>query len=721
MSLRIQLISNNFAPLIEEIADPIGINSLTQTVKRSEKNTGIIYEIIVDLAFLKDGRRYLKQCYEVTGGVDAQVSCLIYDYNPNLRKWELWFEGQVNFNKWELDEDQLAVAIEQTGFERRLLNLKATEVDLETAISENGSGLPAQSVRDILYHSKKLFLQFLGTMPQETVDFDFLMIEDSGTDTDPGFLSAWLQFTFTPTVDEVADRFDYPFYPTRRYPPNLSKYMFKFKNDINLTINNLRVVGRCQALTNTFVTEPLTYGFYIIHGRPGAYTTITIKEETVSDYSQVIEINELYSNTFTFAKGDEFYFFSKIKTTSTGALPIIATTYRIENFLVVGPDTFENTADMSGLSTFPETTVKGVLIHEALQRVLQYYTNQEDCLRTSLCGRPEITMPDGSTPYTEDGKGAMIALNNGNNIRGRSTRQIFHSFDSIFEFINANYCAGFGFETINGKQVVRVEKIDYFYNKNSKILSLGKVKVKRKFDPRRVANMIEFGYAGKVDISQVNAIDEFNTIRRFRIPIVNTKNEIKVATKMRAGGYQIEAQRRLTGATEDGKLDDENFATVVIRDGDEFKTKKDEGYSAFTNVIDSASGYNYDISPARGLQEWLTFVASVVIRSLNKIITFATGEVNFEMTSQKTTESSPLAENGSVDLTGIEPIWDHELYELKDIPFTRDDMKLVKANPYGYIDFEDNFEETFEGFIEQIEYDPNEHKADLLLLKVFRP
>src|SRR5690606_39886185 len=66
--------------------------------------------------------------------------------SPNAqKKWNLVGTGQINYNKFDLGEVDVVVNIEQTGIERRVLNMKGIVVDLETQESENNSALPPQT------------------------------------------------------------------------------------------------------------------------------------------------------------------------------------------------------------------------------------------------------------------------------------------------------------------------------------------------------------------------------------------------------------------------------------------------------------------------------------------------------------------------------------------------------------------------------------------------
>jgi hypothetical protein len=765
MALRFQLINEIVGSVILERADPIGINSLTQNVKRSPTNDGVMYEIVLDLDFIKDGRKFMKEAYEQGGGIDAQVDVNIFDWEPNLRKWELYFTGRVNMAKWSLHEEKVEIGLEQTGLERRVLNLLDIDVDLETLTSENGSALPAANVISAMaYHSKKIQKETIALPGDEYLEhqqLDVYVVNDL-----PGEQTTYRErviygnmATEKKTRNELLESFGLPFgwsdfglglgltgpasvaqtkaflevQPTPRFPIQTMEEAGLL--DVNIALRLLHEIEATDASGDVDVCGDGALGNIEIHAwfevrddednivvleHVGEFTMPQCGDpgNTGNESTGVMETKSYSQTGIAVGIGYKVYVYETIRIYADYDNTGIGDEDVSHHFRVTPAEGYS--ISLLSATEAPASTAKTILLHEAFQRCCQYYTNQIDCFRSDLLGRPEITFPGPVTPYTEDGQGALIGLTNGNNLRGRP-RQIFANLQDLIEFTDSLFCTAFGFETIDGKQVLRLEKRSHFYRKDERILSLGEVpSIVRKVAAKKFYNSVEMGYAEKIDIKQINAIDEFNTVRRWGIPIVNTKQTLKMSTKMITGGYPIEAQRRLSTSTEDGKHDDRNFAVVTIRDGLTFKTKKNEGYSAITGVFDPASIYNVDISPARNLLNWLQVLASGVIRSTNKVLRFTFGEVNFTMTSQKTTEASPVAENGNVDLTGIEPIWDNEMYIFK-CPLSRNQMKLIKANPYGYIEFNDRFGETFEGFIDNFEHEPNEGKATFELLKVHRP
>jgi hypothetical protein len=104
----------------------------------------------------------------------------------------------------------------------------------------------------------------------------------------------------------------------------------------------------------------------------------------------------------------------------------------------------------------------------------------------------------------------------------------------------------------------------------------------------------------------------------------------------------------------------------------------------------------------------------MLLRSDNKVLKFSSGEGNF------TAIINGLAENGDVDLTNENPIWDCEVIEVSNVPMSRDNFKLIRANALCYLDLTDRFNQTMDGFVLEIEHDANKKSADIQLLRVNR-
>jgi hypothetical protein len=769
MALRVQLVNDQIGVLVIDHDDPIDINAIVRSIKRSEENEGIIFEVVLDLEFIKGGRDFIKRCYEEAGGIDAVILINMYDRNPNTRRWELDNTGQINLNKYNLGEDNVEVAIEQTGLERRVLNMMELDVDLETEVSENGSALPPQNVLESLWHSKTILKEFSATastaIEHQQLEAGTLNFPETGEDIDAGII--WYgQIDFEEFLfDEIDNVYTTPFgfsgysntfvddqlngvgtdekyielltdgppsefdtAPTRNHFLECTEagvtdvdIQFRMKPRIIATntggdvdVNGSGVIGFCEV-----------YSWFEHRSSDNTIKFIEkVGQWTLVSGVGAFETKNYVKDTIDLEVGDKLYWYTTYRVWGEYEAPSPGDgAGQVHHDLYMEIDPTETHITVKSQTTTPETLVSAVMLHEAFERCIQYYTNQVVCFYSDLLGRVDLG-------YAVDGKFALIVLNNGNWLRGRKIDdalapiKLITNLKDLIEFVNSIACVGFGFEVIDGVIRFRLEQREFFYNKNSKIASLGKVfNVRKKVDQRKYYNQVEYGYNTKTDVATVNAIDEGNTLRRAIIPIINTKNQLKISTKMITGGYLIEYQRRLHATTEDGKFDDSMFAAVVIRDGMSFKPKKNEGYAEINGIFDPATGYNFDLLPGRIIENWDKFIASGLIRSPRKVVRFSYGTVNYRMTSRKTTETELVREDGDRDLTNVEPIFDPEIYILEDVPMNRDIMKLIRANPYGYLEFEDRFGRIMEGFINDVgvHFDGTKKQANLELLKVHRP
>lgn len=760
MALRIQLLNDFLGPYIIDRHDPIDINAVKQTIKRSEENDGVTFEVILDLEFIKEGLEYLKTAYYECGGVDALVYVNLYEYNPNLRRWKLWNVFTVVF-KGPIEETKIGVALEQTGVQRSILNLLDQEINQETLVSQDGSSLPEQNIITVPLHSKTIQRQFTQSHGYENdVVYTFLT---GITPTSPtlvgdnipegGSRKIWYIPESNPTFcDEIQERFDYPNEFLDKMPVENKFFQFKIKESgtysFSIDVKYKIAVAAAKATIGGRATCTVQVSWYLMHGTSLDYTLQVVGNNIINvgpppseGFTQQTVNVPAFNYQTDLKTNDEIYFFCQIEIQNTdgndngifGEIhlnPPALITVGGDDFVISDPNYMFITFKMIALTNFESTTTRAVLAHEAVQRTLQYYTNQVNCFQSNLLGRTDLG-------YAEDGAYSMVAITNGANIRELKensatngnpicnavdpetlpSRKIFTSFKELHEFFNSVACTGFGFLTVDGNPVLRYEKKEFFYDRNTRILSLGKVyKPKIEILHEKYFNAVNYGYSEKIDSRNVNGIDEFNTTRSASIPVLSSKDALNIQTKIIASGYLIEAQRRLKYKTEDGPKDDSLFAIVVKRDGSNFIAKKNEGYSSIQNVIDPATGYNYDISPARNLINWYPVLASGLQRSFSKVVKFLSGTVNYFMTTTKT-GGTVLPENGNVDLSGVVPLWDNEMYVLENIFFIRDYMELIKQNPYGYIEFQDYNNVTYKGFISEIEVDPNKRQANLRLLK----
>lgn len=680
--LTIQLIHAQHGTLKIDDGDPIGLNDLKQTLKRAKGLDGMVREVSINLGYIKRARTWISDAFTLYGGPDVDITVNVYEQDPNLHRNILYATGKINFNTADLGEDTFNLTTEQAGFQRKVENGLDLPVDVETLLSIDGVVLdPIAVIAALPLHSKKIQRTLSVRMPADQGPYTY---------TIPG--SGYANVNFEEIeVEELQEKKDTGYGVSVGVPP---APMFVAKEAgtynavirVNTTVNFTNYVPnlKCLLQVNNDAPTELAIVNNGVDGADGA-TAFTCNEDLLLDVGDTIRL--YFQNTFI---GDNTF------------------------TLYVGFDITPTRMVLTALTSFRTTTAKSILLFEAGQRCAEFITNEENCFVSDLLGRTDLD-------YDEDGAGSLIALNNGRTLRGQNTKKIFTSLREILNVTNSLYGTGLGIETgEDGKQKVRIDHKRKFYDKTNLIIDLGSVyDVRTRLNYDRLFNQFVYGYSSKIDVKQVNAVDAFNTLRKVLMPLRNSKNSLNVATSIKADGYQIEMQRRLNGLTEDGRLDDENFIIQCIRDGMGYKSKKAEGYDLVTGIVDYASAYNLDISPARILQNWRQYLSVNAIYAADKSAKFLSGDGNYTMVSTKTGED-PLAENGTVSLEGFIPLftpWD--IYF--DCKLTSTNFRTIRNNPYGYLSLTNKDNRVFRGFISEkgITHEVNNGVAKFDLIEMF--
>jgi hypothetical protein len=795
MALKIELFSNQLGPHTVE-PDSIDLDKLDQTLERSKsQGDGVVYEYSLDLRFTKETKDYLYRAFKLTGGIEALVTAQIYEHDPNAFKWELIGTGKIKFTNYDRGQEDVKTSIEQTGFERKVINLADIDVDVETELSQGKVPLIATPTIELELHPKKIIKQ-TNVSPADGLEFaqldafEFEFQDDGDLEKRMALVYGQID-NGNQKLKELEESFTLPYGYTlmddiplylslstyakgvsvrgitgtiytslidsneedlanaAAWAPGLDKYLehntqaLAKRNEVyraaeagvlNGTIKIrakhdvfARNDGGDVDIAGSGCMGELTIKAWLEHRRvDNTFVSVT---QIGSDWStpgvggdsrgSVFETKELPVSGVAVEIGDKFYVYHTLMVAGEYQQPNEGSAGHghVWHEFRITCDPEETVIQLVNETEFPATTAKAGMIYEVLNKLAEYYTDIPASFVSDFFGRTD-SQP---VAYAADGPGSLLAITNGRAVRQMENQRIFTSLLDIFNSLRAVHCLGMGIETIAGKQVVRIEPLEHFYNKNLLILELGVVsKFRSKVSTKHYYNQIEVGF-NKLDIQTTNGIDEFTTLRKFKNAITQITAKLPIVSKFKASGFEIESQRRLIGTTKDSKLDDANFFVNVRRDGlGGFVTDKAQDYPLVENLYDSGSAYNLDFAPTRMLKAWGKVLAACVINITNKVLTFSSGEGNYAMNSQRNDELLPQGEDDDIDLTNVEPLWDCEIYSF-EVPLTRDQMRQIRANPYGYFKFKEiEGGPDLEGYLLKVKRDSGKKLGDFDLLKVYR-
>jgi len=779
--LRIELISNKLGVLIIDKHEPLDIQNLAINVKRSEKKQGIVYTVLLNVEFIAEAKDFLQAAFETDGGIDCVMGCNLYERRDDDRGWDLRLDASVNFESYDLGEIDLIVNVNQSNFQMLIDTFGDVDVDLETTKSQNNVTLPDQDVQIIDLHSKTILLQdknfpdTFNTFSQGSV-FQFIIphgfgnidrdnmvyveLSNSGVVDDTTAAASPLSFAAINGKElfEIEDTFQQPFefvdwnaqLNNGIAPGTDADYHAFLVDDARPEIRDIRfpkIQFKQSGLTNIDIKLNLQFrvdidftGGTITGGARNleAHCWIEIRGKDdvtkslvkIGDWANFVEsfpgptlrytsdqaTRNYTINNVDIQAGDKLYIYGTLRHWGTFDRPIAVDCHVLHDLTI---QAFDGTyIKVTQKSVNPETTTRGILLFEAFQRIIQYITGQQVCFKSTLLGRTDIG-------YAADGKYSLKAYTNGNAVRNKlqtnnNPYPIFASLNSLYDLVNTWTPIGLGFEKQdNGQSIVVLESIEYFYNKDVTTIDLGPVQgVRKKVNASRYFNQIEIGYTTKMDVDEINAIDEFNTLRRFKIPVANSKNTLTATTPIVASGYIIEILRRAVASTKDTKYDDSRIIISVVRNGGGYKSRKNEGYDTIQNVFDPGTVYNIDISPTQCLQNWFPVIAaSLIYAKVSKTIIFSYGEFNFTLITKKTGSANSIAENGQFDISSVVALWDNLDYVLT-APISLSQLTLIQANDKAKIQFQDAYGNAMQGYISTkgINY-KNENESEFDLIK----
>ena len=222
----------------------------------------------------------------------------------------------------------------------------------------------------------------------------------------------------------------------------------------------------------------------------------------------------------------------------------------------------DTAADVDAL---PEIEVSGMLLHEAVSRLLQITSNTDIPLYSELTGGTN------SEPrsYASDGELRNILITNGERIR-RFTREespISLGFKDIFTTINAITPIGVGIEKINGIDNIRLEKLRYFFDDRIVLTVDNAANVVESVFKDKIISRIAVGYK-KAEYEQQDGLFEYNQKSEFSTPISVVNNLYNIVSIARADQQAIDnarAKDKSNFPTEDTRYDTDNILITLIK------------------------------------------------------------------------------------------------------------------------------------------------------------
>lgn len=725
-----------------EVDQPMGFGDLVLNIKRDEQWHGIFFEASISvLTFFGAGAALLisqKQSYGLAAAATFRAEAECGETIDVLT-------GNFDFGTYTEKcgiECGVEIAIEKSGCVMALRNRYEQKVDMQKLTAfDNGTLLQNYTGLDI---ELELTAQKISIGNEaETDNQTFVeVISDNinWTDSD-GFNNyiGWIApalpkvtnssfgtFNASPIIDlagplaGVPNRPPYPDFATATGTATLAGSIVCELTDTTL---QFRMKGSADVTFSGSGAVSMTAKVFILpSGLDGTIAINWVQYYAVLLFARTTDGTSTFDLSatvpLTVNQGDFVYFGFSTRGDSLN---------NISNFtLTEDPETFFK---LMTSETCDDSTADASLVNEFGSRIVESITGGCLQMKSDYYGRIN------SEPYASDanGCGSLRMLTNGLKLRNATTSNHFISLQEFYNGLRGIDNIGMGIEDnpfITDGEWLRVEPVEYFY-RDLKILSCpGIPEATSKQEPTMAVSSLKIGYQ-KWEVETVNGLNEFNSNKEFRTSLKTINNILDATSNFVAGGIPIEVTRQqtfVTSGSADTKYDDDTFIICVADAGYSYVVEKNIITSPL-NIFSPATCYNWRIRPFYNLMRWFKSVAQSYVNLANtdSLLYFTSGTGNYIAEGRITTpdpcdlENKVLAENDNLsknDFVGLGavPMYKPETVQFS-YPLSIANYVAIKANPYGYVEYQcgnGNFEK---GFIKSIDYKPVKGEAVFTLIK----
>lgn len=355
-----------------------------------------------------------------------------------------------------------------------------------------------------------------------------------------------------------------------------------------------------------------------------------------------------------------------------------------------------------------DTTAPGFLLHDAMAAIADRYIGGSYNFYSELLGS-NLT----SRVYAENGEYWKMMVLKGLQLRGYSLTEKANAMSGMEWWKGANpiFNLGIGYDVIDGKNVIRCENKEFFFDDSSVSVNLSNIrKIRRIYDQNHQFNQVKNGYM-KWEPEDVSGIDDpqAKQTRASRFRIIG--KGIEIMSDFIAASLAIETTRRTTRQkSADYKYDNNDFIVSVEESGSVYTPEFTGNFSSVTGLNNPDRRYNIRLSPARNFLRWLNFVSGCLQDYLTSVFRFTDGEGNYKMASTMTGGGSDsyggneLAENEDIQVSSdflFLPI----VYEIEHY-LTLPEYKAIRNNRNKAIGISLSDSAHKKMFIRSLEYMP---------------
>lgn len=674
------------------VSEPVNWKDIELILRKSNEYDGIFFERGGNISFYGSARDIILTALD-NGHFESEVLFEATDMCDNT----VVFEGRLNLTSYTDEDSIFTCNIENTNKlivfnnninrKESVISANSIQVDLHGLIFDIFtalSWLPTEPTEDTspdpYSPTPATNKAFFSVRTDEPDFYEYFVWEEDGTDT-------WLRciknvtINFTIPVIQMGTGFDNCIVA--------STDNFSPAHEASFTVFGQTVTLR------PYDFDPMAGELY---KALGGYDYEEIFEG--GTYSRVCNVGDILNMRYFFQRNPS--------PTGCDSVVLYSGSAKLrwgEAFLNNPPDypAVDNTVKIFfGSDPFPTSRVKGYLVHDLLNFLVQKASNNQLEVYSKFYGR------NGQRDYGANGCGAFRVLTTGLHIRDKNTA--FASFKQIFDGLKAIDNLALAMENIGGTDYIRIEPKDSFFD-NTPIFTANNVDIKKSLATSKIFKLLDIGYQ-KWESEYTEGVLEFNSTRQYESTNITQFKEAKNAiSNLIAGSYLIEKTRRARFKETTDTENDNDWFVICVQSGSTPFTAEQTGTKKY---------YNTRINPNRNaLNYQKEFSASTVLNVGGSLAQKArTGGFVVD----KTDIGSPCNNGFTSILDGTliplnVPIYKCIFVEF-EVPMTKAEFDTIKSNVRRSIRFYDCTGIEQRGYLEEMRYKITEGLAKIRLILI---
>jgi hypothetical protein len=726
--------------------EPSGWREDDNEFVRDKSFHGIFPQMTNKLTFYNDGAEFISSIYKLYG-INADLILIKEERNPLTDLWETSYSGFLDLTTYEKQNTGVSIKFISSGLLRVIKARQNEKIEIDRLDTLKGEEIPYLEPSKVLFKGRNIFLKsLLETDPEESTSGAFRMVFRDGNQR-TGSLGVPVSKTYSSDIRAHAVPKDLSFTTT----PDEGRVegMFYTDNNIDKTLNiKIKVDFNTLEVDIDDLEDATLHLVLAKFGGGTDYNIISrelltpnlINNNAVTVPSSSIDIERDINLLDGESLALQWYAYGRFGST-------IGIN---EGELIVRFENVDASINIEEDSQFFQSESKFHFPFEVCNRLLKIFTGKDDLLVSNVLGKTE-------NGYDEDGEASLIGLTHGFWVRGFSKddapelnsegenryKSMTTSFKDFYKSYFDIWNLGGGVEYVGFKEVFRIEKLSYFYNKNITI-RLGKIidgkfeyvqvnNVRRSVDTDVFSSTIDIGYDKGGNYEEAVGLDEYNTRTSYTTIIDKLEKKYEAVSKYRADSYGMEFCRRfdfVNYATEDTKYDNSIWLLDLRRQAltgngfiDSFKIFyqrlwQDDFESEPKGVFSPTTAQNLRLSPLNTLLRHGWRIGAGLVKYPLSFVRYGSSVANSGLITELKADKYPeyggvsRAENGNIKASDLEKArTDGEIIEF-DYQVDYDLLQKVRGksvilgkevqNFYGLVSFMNEDGQIEEGYLENL-------------------